>query len=117
MVKILRPTANFSWLVLKLRRSATRAPHVSKPEKPKMKAFFVLAIFLTNASVAMAECGTRGGPGLRNPNTGQCESWANVGRACSGGGCIRERVAPGADEAISKGGDIDRLKRQAHGQN
>jgi hypothetical protein len=53
------------------------------------------AIVLALPSIAIAECGTRGGPGLRGPD-GKCQSWEQVQRNCGVDGslCQRERVNP-----------------------
>lgn len=55
----------------------------------------VLAGIAALPSIANAECGTRGGPGLRGAD-GKCLSWDRVQSACgpNGSGCQRERVSP-----------------------
>jgi len=42
-----------------------------------MKGFILILAALSIAPAALAECGSRGGPGWRKPN-GQCASWRDV---------------------------------------
>jgi hypothetical protein len=63
-----------------------------------MKSLLVAASLLACVVLptsASAECGTRGGPGVRGPD-GKCLSWERVQSTCGtdGSRCQRERVSP-----------------------
>jgi hypothetical protein len=54
---------------------------------------------------ALADCGSRGGPGYRGPN-GRCVGWADIGRTCGSPPttrCTAEGAAIGAEEAAAAG--------------
>jgi hypothetical protein len=57
---------------------------------------FTGALIAVLPSSANATCGTRGGPGFRDPETGKCQSWADVQRKCGpdGSRCQREQESP-----------------------
>jgi hypothetical protein len=58
-------------------------------------AMAILAGIAALPSIANAECGTRGGPGLRGRD-GKCQPWDRVQSVCGADGsrCQRERVSP-----------------------
>jgi hypothetical protein len=79
-------------------------------------ALLIGFVLVASSTLAMAECGTRGGPGYRGPD-GQCLSWQALGAKCGSPpttNCTPERVAPGADGGAKDGMDIQNLKNRAH---
>jgi hypothetical protein len=66
-----------------------------EPILTKIIVTLTAALVIALPSIANAECGTRGGPGLRGPD-GKCQSWDRVQSVCGADGsrCQRERVSP-----------------------
>jgi hypothetical protein len=67
-------------------------------------AFMVLAGYV-HTSLALADCGDRGGPGYRGPS-GRCVGWADIGRTCGNPPttkCKAENIAAGSEVAADHG--------------
>ena len=62
----------------------------------KVILILTAALVIAVPSIASATCGTRGGPGYRNPETGKCESWDKFQADCGldGSRCKGEQVNP-----------------------
>ena len=64
-----------------------------------IRVAIAIIIVAMSYSYAYAECGTRGGPGVRGPD-GRCKSWSQVerDRNCGPSGCgsenTNERLSP-----------------------
>jgi hypothetical protein len=61
------------------------------------------AIVCVMVASALATCGTRGGPGFRDPN-GHCVGWSQLGRVCGSPPtqrCAAELKDDGADDAAN----------------
>jgi hypothetical protein len=69
-----------------------------------------------NVTIANGTCGTRGGPGYRDPATGQCVSWERFSYVCGpdGSRCQPEQVNPLTKE-LQNGADPRNLTEQSHG--
>jgi hypothetical protein len=67
---------------------------------------------LVISSPAIAECGSRGGPGYRGPD-GKCVGWANIGKVCGNPpttNCTPEMAHPNAPGAADHGAAIEALR-------
>jgi hypothetical protein len=80
-----------------------------------MRSLILIAsLMIASTTFGNAECGDRGGPGYRNPNTGKCESWRDLGHNCGyppTKGCTAENPAPASDDAARKGKEIEGLRK------
>jgi predicted small lipoprotein YifL len=79
-------------------------------------AILSLLILVGVQTASYATCGTKGGPGYREPN-GKCAGWAELGKVCGcppSTGCTAEQASPEAEKAACMGKDIDKMKEKAH---
>jgi hypothetical protein len=78
---------------------------------------FTTALLMALPTIANATCGTRGGPGYRDPVTGKCLSWEQFSYRCGpdGSRCQPEKPSPLIQELRQPDADPRKLMERSHG--
>ena len=78
---------------------------------------FTTALVVALPTIANATCGTRGGPGYRDPATGKCLSWGQFSYRCGpdGSRCQPEKPSPLIQELRQPDADPRKLMERSHG--
>ena len=84
----------------------------------KIRIFaFTTILLVALPTIANATCGTRGGPGFRDPAAGKCLSWEQFSYRCGSDGsrCQPEKPSPLIKELQQPGADPRKLMERSHG--
>ena len=84
----------------------------------KIRIFaFTTILLVALPTIANATCGTRGGPGFRDPAAGKCLSWEQFSYRCGpdGSRCQPEKPNPLIKELRQPDADPHKLMEKSHG--
>ena len=83
---------------------------------PKLCVMSGLLLAVLGSTAFGAGCGSRGGPGYRDPRTDKCVGWEALARVCGSPPttrCTAEKTAPGSEDAAAIGLKVRELRQKA----